>query len=135
MNWEAASALGIRRSLPFLNREVLELAFSCHPSEQLGPGTKKILRAALKDDVPAKHLNRQDDGVSPRGPDATIPWTARLDEQLAPIVREDWFPHPPARVDQDDAIRLTSLAQIARNRRAATTRQSGPAHAHDPLPS
>lgn len=127
MNWEAASALGVRRSLPFFNREVLELAFCCHPSEQLGPGTKKILRAALRDDVPEKNLKRQDKAHGPRPPEATIEWNRELDEQLQPIVRDDWFPAPPARVDQHDGIRLAALTQIARNRRAAHPRRTAQA--------
>jgi asparagine synthetase B (glutamine-hydrolysing) len=44
MNWEGTAPLGVRRSLPFFNREVLELAFQCHPSELLGPGPKRLLR-------------------------------------------------------------------------------------------
>jgi hypothetical protein len=119
MNWEAASVLGIRRSLPFFNREVLELAFSCHPSEQVGPGTKKLLRAALADDVPEKNLQRLDKGTGPHPSDSPFHWHGELDEQLGPIVREDWFPNPPTRIDQYDAIRLAQLAQIARNRRSA----------------
>src|SRR5437879_8887991 len=62
MNWEAASALGVRRSFPFFNREVLDLAFECHPAELVGPGTKKLLRAAVRDDVPARNLGRLDKG-------------------------------------------------------------------------
>ena len=62
MNWEACSALGIRRSFPFFNREVLELAYECHPAELYGPGTKKLLRAALHNDVPSRNLYRQDKG-------------------------------------------------------------------------
>src|SRR5205823_5088277 len=45
MNWEMASACGVRRTHPFWTRELLELAFSCHPAELIGPGTKKLLRA------------------------------------------------------------------------------------------
>ncbi|MBI2865663.1 MAG: hypothetical protein HYX94_14035 [Chloroflexi bacterium] len=62
MNWEACSALGIRRSLPFFNREVLELAFACHPAELYGPGTKKLLRTAVSGDVPPRNLYRADKG-------------------------------------------------------------------------
>lgn len=115
MNWEAATALDVRRSLPFFNREALELAYACHPSEQLGPGTKKLLRAALRDDVPAENLQRKDKGSTPRPPEATIAWTPELDQLLEPIVREDWFPNPPKQVDQWDARGLAPLMQIARN--------------------
>ncbi len=118
MNWEATSPLGVRRSLPFFNREILELAFACHPQEQIGPGTKKLLRAALHDDVPAENLRREDKGTSPSKA-VQLPWTEALDEQLARIVRPDWFPRPPALLEQSDAWRLALLAQIAESRHDA----------------
>jgi len=58
MNWEVTSSLGIRRSVPFFTREVLELACRCHPQELIGPGTKRLLRAALADDVPSSLLDQ-----------------------------------------------------------------------------
>src|SRR5207302_1953074 len=58
MNWEGTTPLGVRRCNPFFNREVLELAFQCHPSEVLGAGPKRLLRLALKDDVPSRNLFR-----------------------------------------------------------------------------
>lgn len=118
MNWEACSPLGIRRSLPFFNREVLELAFSCHPREQLGGGTKTLLRSALEGDVPSENLGRRDSGTTP-SPLGMLRWTEPLDEQLQAVVREDWFPRPPAEVEEFDAFRLAQLSQIARNRRTA----------------
>lgn len=62
MNWEVASSLGLRRCMPFGTRGALELAFECHPSELIGPGTKRLLRRALADDVPAVNLDRPDKG-------------------------------------------------------------------------
>lgn len=62
MNWEACSALGIRRAWPFFHRAVLELAFACHPSELIGPGDKLLMRRALANDVPAHNLHRTDGG-------------------------------------------------------------------------
>ena len=47
---------------PFVTRELLELAFELHPSELVGPGTKRLLRYALAGDVPAKNLQRPDKG-------------------------------------------------------------------------
>ena len=101
MNWEVCSALGIRRSLPFFNREALELAFECHPTELYGPGTKKLLRAALRDDVPAKNLLRPDKG---RRDDALVKSMLSLQEQmpnetlpqeLEGVLGPGWFSHPP----------------------------------------
>ena len=92
MNWEAASTLGVRRSFPFFNREVLELAFQCHPAELVGPGPKKLLRAALRRDVPPVNLERADRGRL--GSDfmgAQHACAHALPEGLRPIVRAEWF--------------------------------------------
>ncbi|HUR41127.1 MAG TPA: asparagine synthetase B family protein [Verrucomicrobiae bacterium] len=62
MNWEACSHYGIRRVFPFLSRDVIELAMECHPSELIGPGTKRLLRGAVHEDVPHATLYRQDKG-------------------------------------------------------------------------
>src|SRR5437016_14458782 len=91
MNWEAASALGVRRSFPFFNREVLELAFECHPAELVGPGTKKLLRAALHADVPEKNLSRTDKGGWGVGLPAGPLMSAILPDTLAPIVDQAWM--------------------------------------------
>lgn len=86
MNWEAASELRLRRAWPFFNREMLELAFECHPSELVGPGTKKLLRTALRDDVPEENLQRPDRGHWP-SPEESIdppPSAAGLQQLFAP---------------------------------------------------
>lgn len=96
MNWEATSALGVRRSFPFFNREVLELAFECHPAELVGAGTKKLLRTALRRDVPARNLFRPDKGYcGPRPRDVQIPWRTTFPDLLRPILREEWIDTPP----------------------------------------
>ena len=110
MNWEAASALGVRRSFPFFNREVLELAFECHPSELVGPGTKKLLRAALRTDVPEENLFRPDKGhwggyLRSAEFEPTTPLLASLEG----VVRPDWYPNPPPRLDYADAAGLEQL--------------------------
>lgn len=107
MNWEACSALGIRRSLPFFTREVFELAFECHPTELYGPGTKKLLRRALKDDVPERNLFRTDKGMGrwagqarSNSGNAIRSWQEPfpkepLPEELKGIVKAEWFSNPP----------------------------------------
>jgi hypothetical protein len=111
MNWEATSLLGIRRSYPFVNRAALELAFSCHPQELLGPGhqTKKLLRSALDRDVPHRNLYRADKGT--RDADAVVmqPWNHALPEALGAVVRADWVPNPPERLTPTDCMGLTQL--------------------------
>ncbi len=95
MNWEAASTLGVRRSFPFFNREVLELAFQCHPAELVGPGIKKLLRNALRHDVPTANLERADRGRL--GSDLMSVQHSRarpFPEGLRPIIRSEWFARP-----------------------------------------
>ena len=119
MNWEAASALGVRRSFPFFNCEVLELAFECHPAELVGPGTKKLLRTALRGDVQARNLDRPDKGhwgTYLQG--AQIPWAERLPEGLEPVVRDDWYPQPPRALGLGEAHALAQLVLFVESLRA-----------------
>lgn len=110
MNWEATSALGIRRSFPFFNREAIELAFECHPTELVGPGTKKLLRTALRRDVPKKNLQRLDKGHwGSRLPVEQVPWQGSLPEMLKSVVRADWYPTPPKLLDRMEACGLVQL--------------------------
>ena len=110
MNWEAASAVGIRRSFPFFNREVLELAFECHPVELVGPGTKKLLRAALRDDVPRRNLERQDKGQwGAYLRDVKRTWDVPLPETLDPLVRSEWYPKPPRLLDLWEAFIFSEM--------------------------
>lgn len=117
MNWEACSASGIRRSLPFFTREVFELAFSCHPTELYGPGTKKLLRAALKDDVPERNLQRPDKGQwgnQRRSRNFRRLWRVampkeELPEELEGIVRAEWFSNPLNELGYWQYLSLTRL--------------------------
>lgn len=83
MNWEVTSGLGIHRSIPFLQRGVLELLGDCHPAELVGPGTKKLLRAALRGLVPDRNLDRPDKGAWSRP--AGLP-PARVDYPIPPLL-------------------------------------------------
>lgn len=134
MNWEAASALGIRRSFPFFSREALELAFECHTSELVGPGTKKLLRAALRGDVPDRNLQRADKGN----------WGRRIDgepsrpsepcpEMMKPIVRDEWDGRRSREIPLSEARGLTQIkrfteSMVARRfgRKAAMTAAPSP---------
>jgi len=114
MNWEAAGALGVRRSFPFFTREVLELAFECHPTELVGPGTKKLLRTALRDDVPHKNLTRPDKGSGgPSLDHARHAWETPLPEALATVLRREWWPNPPTQLDFGEAFHLSQLLIFA----------------------
>jgi Asparagine synthase len=114
MNWEGTAPLGVRRSLPFFNREVLELAFRCHPSELLGPGPKRLLREALREDVPAKYLMRSDAGGWSGHLQKGL-WT--MDGGLPPvageIVRSDWLPLPPPGLSFYDGSLIAHATRVA----------------------
>jgi asparagine synthetase B (glutamine-hydrolysing) len=114
MNWEAASALGVRRSFPFFTREVLELGFECHPEELVGPGTKKLLRAALGEDVPLRNLQRPDKSSwGARFLGSQVDWQDSLPDSLSAVIRDDWFPKAPARMERSQARALRQLVQFA----------------------
>lgn len=113
MNWEAAGALGIRRSFPFFHRESIELTYACHPAELVGPRTKKILRRALKGDVPDRNLNRDDKGTWGeyllRGDRNSFRWESSVPDCWSGVLRADWTPSPPKEIDFASAKRLTRL--------------------------
>ncbi|MFM8469215.1 MAG: asparagine synthase-related protein [Limisphaerales bacterium] len=121
MNWEACSALGIRRSLPFMDREVIELAFHCHPTELIRPGNKKLLKAAMEGHVPPHTLHqphKRDWGLRSRAEALRLPWQIPLPATLAPIIQPDWLPTPPKTVSYREKSALTQLVTIAKTLRA-----------------
>src|SRR5438034_157187 len=122
MNWEAATNLGVRRFFPFFNRDVIELAFECHPTELVGPGTKKLLRRALRQDVPQHNLERPDKGGwGSYVRAARLAWSEPLPEMLTTVVRREWYPRPPALVGGFEALGLTQLSLFAESLRARGT--------------
>jgi hypothetical protein len=120
-NWEVCSELGVRRFFPFFSRRMLELAYSCHPHELVGPGTKKILKSALRGPVPEEILQRADKGFwGPGLKEALLPWSEPLDGALSPILREDWL-RPPSNVRFLDALALKALVNILAALRTKTS--------------
>jgi asparagine synthetase B (glutamine-hydrolysing) len=128
MNWEGTAPLGVRRSLPFFNREVLELAFRCHPSELLGPGPKRLLREALRDDVPATHLLRPDKAVW-RPHLVTARWTidGAVPAAAASIARSDRLADARSSMPFNDGMQLAYAIRVAEY----LERQAPPVDAHD----
>ncbi len=119
MNWEAVSAMNVRRSFPYFHRAAVELAYACHPAELVGPGTKKILRRALAGDVPGRNLNRSDKGTWGRyllardaGP---TPWGGDAPNVLQGILRPDWLADFPKEIDFADIKRLNRLVVFGEN--------------------
>lgn len=134
MNWEVTSLVGVRRSIPFVTRAVLELAFSCHPTEFIGPGkaSKKILRRALVNDVPARNLQRPDKGTWEEDKsDLTFPWDRPLIDEMATLIGPEWMASPPTRVTPLECLQLKQLLRSSttlvglRAGRLTTTGQPG----------
>jgi asparagine synthetase B (glutamine-hydrolysing) len=120
INWEATTAVGVRRSFPFWSREMLEFAFRCHPHELLGPGPKRLLRSALRDDVPARNLNRPDKAAWGRRNFEPVP---QIDPELPPgaerLVRPDWKPPPPEDTTAEGVGELRTALRVVRYLNAA----------------
>ena len=106
-NWEVCSELGVRRSLPFYCRDVMELAFSCSPLELAMP-PKNLLRQGFRSDVPPLNLERTDKGSWTEA--ETVSWGSQIPDRLAGIVRSDWMQTPPLRVSLEAADVLTCLS-------------------------
>jgi len=122
----------VRRSFPFFNREVLELALECHPVELVGPGTKKPLRAALGGDVPARNLERPDKGGwGSYLHKVKLPWGVPLAIELHTVVRGDWCKVAPVAGDAWDVHGLSQLANFVQNCRA---RRNAPSRTREQSP-
>ena len=131
MNWEATSALGVRRTFPFLSREMLELAFSLHPAELLGPGTKKLLRASLRGKVPEWNLDRPDRGRFGPARQTSLP-VREVPEVLHGIVIDGWDPYGAA--DNYEVMRLAQLRKLIDSLAAHRALSVMPAEAYPALP-
>jgi hypothetical protein len=114
MYWEGAAPLGVRPLLPFFNREVLELAFRCHPRDLLGPGKKRLLRDALREDVPSRNLMREDRGEWTGHGDSRWVLDGALPSTAAGLVRPDWLARPPHDLTFMGGTRLAAAVRVAR---------------------
>ena len=112
-NWEVVSLLGVRRSFPFHTRAMLELAGRTDVRDLLGPGTRRVLRRALADDVPAANLLRSDKGQWGRLDLGYDPeWRWELSSTVAAALRPPGVPAGP--VDMDERLALQALLDIDR---------------------
>ena len=115
MNWEACSELGLRRSIPFFTRAALEVAYDCHPGELIGPGFRRLTRAALARDVPASNLLRDDPGRWDVPDSAPEPWEGTLPPATGSILDASWHPRPPGPVDALTGLFLWQLVRFAQS--------------------
>jgi hypothetical protein len=77
MNWETASAMGVRRLTPFVTKPILELSQLVNPRDLLGGWYKRLLRLAFAESVPAEILDWRGLGhwgreAFPRGATTTV---------------------------------------------------------------
>jgi hypothetical protein len=124
MNWEATSALGVRRSFPFYHRAYVELAFELHPAELRGGcNDKRMLGRALRGHVPDRHLDRPERTAAAASgyDDIDADWDEALPDELSEIVDSAWLPRPPPRMSISRALALQQLVTFARSVRAART--------------
>jgi asparagine synthetase B (glutamine-hydrolysing) len=92
MNWEATTELGIRRSIPFFAREMIELAFECSPSELFETGRRGLARRALAADVPHHTLFTDDRGTWQRKiGDRAIEVPTHLPNWIVPMLAPEWL--------------------------------------------
>lgn len=113
MYWEGTAPLGARPLLPFFTREALELAFRCHPQDLLGPGKKRLLRDALREDVPERNLMREDRGEWTGHGGARWALDAPLPHSAAGLVRDDWLSNPPRDLAFMSGTRLMAALRVA----------------------
>jgi asparagine synthetase B (glutamine-hydrolysing) len=113
MNWEATTELGIRRSIPFFTREMLELAFECHPSELFDTGRRGLARRALAEDVPRRTLFMDDRGTWPDdASDLAIPLPPDLPDWIEPMVAPEWLETPRPEATYGNAATLVRLLEV-----------------------
>lgn len=111
--WEAMSRVGVAPSFPFHGREMLELALSVDPVQNVGWKGKRLLRHAARGLVPSRNLSRADKGNYPQVvPELT--WATELPSELGGLVREDWLPRPPGRIHGLAALHLQALVNIVK---------------------
>lgn len=134
MHWEVTSALGVRRCFPFATRRVLELALRTDPADVVGPGTKRLLRAALAGDVPHRHLHRPDKGQPGAGEDrAPRAFPGPLPAALTSIVRAAALDEKPMPVGAVRSLsQLVSCASASDDARATRAREGR--IEHPPVP-
>jgi len=122
MNWEAASALGVRRSFPFFNREMIELAFRRHPAEMFGSGPKRALREALSGRVGEINLRREDKGGWGRYLNGMNPWSwnGGLTAGMQALLRPECGLERPKEIDFNSVKILTRLMVFERGVQEST---------------
>ncbi|MCA1726782.1 MAG: hypothetical protein LC722_03740 [Actinobacteria bacterium] len=113
MNWEACSELAMVRSFPFYNRAALELLFDCHPAELVGPGYRRLIRAALAGDVPALNLGRRDKGQWGMPPAGPVAWHAEIPAFVRGVLDPKLAPESSRTIDPLTATGISVLARFA----------------------
>jgi Asparagine synthase len=112
-SWEGCSEAGMRRSLPFHNREAIEFTFACRPTELAWP-PKKLLRKSFDGLVPSSHLHRLDKDAAGYSPLANVPM--RIPEAIPESVKALF---DPSKIDLSGPISPVEASYVAPMIRAA----------------
>lgn len=89
--WEAATLRDAKPVTAFYTRDVLELAFRCHPREQFDSRSKKLLRTGLARDVPPRSLQRPDKGAWVTPEHDRVTWQDQWPSELATLLHPHWM--------------------------------------------
>ncbi len=117
--WESAGQKGYHSVFPFMHRRVLELAYSLHPAELLGSGTKRVLRVAGRGVSLEAHRLRADKGVlRAASPHRTFP-LPRLSAESEALLCPRWLDDASANgVGPADALRLSGIEHMMKSYRS-----------------
>jgi len=130
-SWEAATHCNVRPSSPFCTRRLIEIGYRLHPREMLSRGTKQILRRAVADYLPSRHVGRADKGHwghYAEGSDFAL--EGSLPAELEGVLKPDFFDRPPGSVAYWDRLRIVMLTNIVegiREQRSARASDSAAA--------
>jgi len=133
-SWEAATHCNVRPSSPFCTRRLIELGYGLHPRELLARGTKRILRHAVAEFLPLRHVQRADKGHwghYAEGSEFSL--EGSLPVELEGVLKPKFFERPPRSVAYWDRLRIVMLTNIVEGlREQRSARASGSAAASLP---
>lgn len=114
-NWEVCSSLGVRRTFPFLTREVIEAVAACRPAELITPVAKRLSRTAFREEVPERWLQRADAGDFGPDPDPSVPAPVSLPVALEQVLRPEVMAGAEHQFTILPGLALQELVQFATN--------------------
>ena len=90
MNWHACGRLGVRRSLPFLDPRIVEIAMLSRPRDLLAEGPKTLSRDAVRGVLPDRWLDQPKQGAAERVDPASVELPDTLEPEVEALLVPDW---------------------------------------------